>query len=386
MLRRLAKTGTAGALYWTGADRLIGALQGSRHVPLVIGYHRVVEDFEASAGNYMPSMLISRRMLERQLDWVGRHFRILSLDELGAQLERGEPFEKPVAAITFDDGYRDVYDHAFPLLRHKGIPSAVFVVTDLIGTSRLQMYDKLYLLLARAFSTWHSVPQELVRRLQGLEIRLPGAERSLAVDPYAAMRLLFTALPQAELDRVIQTLETEIEIGESELKKHHALSWEMLAEMHQAGVTIGSHTKTHAVLTNETWEHMLNQTGKSKQALESRLGITIQHFAYPNGSFNAAAVHAVAHVGYRFAYTTCFHRDPQYPLLTIPRMLPWENSCINALGRFSPSIMSCFANGIFEFDTRCRTGHGRSSPASVGLPTACTQMQHQERFERNRTR
>src|SRR5207244_13385113 len=123
----------------------------------------------------------SRRMLERQLAWIGRHFRFISLDELCPRLECGESFDEPVAAITFDDGYRDVYDHAFPLLKRKGIPWAVFVVTGLIGTSRLQSYDKLYLLIARAFSTWRSVPGDLARLLDRLGISLP--EPRISRDP-----------------------------------------------------------------------------------------------------------------------------------------------------------------------------------------------------------
>jgi len=360
VLRRLTKTGIACALHWTGANKLIGVLNGSRNMPLVLGYHRVVEDYAASADHYMPAMLISRRTLERHLDWLGQRYRFLSLDELGARLESGEPFDKPVAAITFDDGYRDVYDHAFPLLTRKGIPSAVFVVTDLIGTSRLQSYDKLYLLLDRAFSLWRSVPCDLARWLHGLGIRLPrlGLDevkqvRHLARDPYTAMRVLFTALPQAELDRVIEALETEVEIDESALKELHACGWDMLGEMHRAGVTIGSHTQTHALLTNEHWHKVLDETAGSRQVLERKLGITIKHFAYPNGSFTDAAVRAVAVSGYRLAYTTCLHRNLVYPLLTIPRKFLWENSCMDALGYFSPSILSCQAHRVFDAFVPC---------------------------------
>jgi len=86
MLRQLAKTGIACALHWTGANKLIGVLNDSRNMPLVLGYHRVVEDYAASAGHSLPAMLISRRMLERQLDWIGRHFRFVSLDELSPRL------------------------------------------------------------------------------------------------------------------------------------------------------------------------------------------------------------------------------------------------------------------------------------------------------------
>jgi peptidoglycan/xylan/chitin deacetylase (PgdA/CDA1 family) len=381
MLQRLARTGIACALHWTGANKLIGVLNGSRNMPLVLNYHRVVEDYAASAGQYMPEMLVSRRTLERHLDWLGRRYRFLSLDELGARLESGEPFNKPVAAITFDDGYRDVYDHAFPLLKRKGIPSAVFVVTDLIGTSRLQIYDKLYLLLHRAFSLWRSVPCDLARLLHGLGIRLPmlGMDevkqvRHLAKDPFTAMRVLFTALPHAELYRVIEALAAEVEIDESELKELHVCSWDMLAELHRAGVTIGSHTQTHALLTNEHWHKVLDETAGSRQVLERKLGLTIKHFAYPNGSFDAAAVRAVAVSGYGLAYTTCLHRNLAHPLLTIPRTFLWENSCMDALGHFSPSIMSCKAHRVFDAFAPCNQHHDwtsespRSPAAAVTVP------------------
>src|SRR5436309_4007557 len=258
MLRRLAKTGIACASHWTGADKLIGLLNHSRNMPLVIGYHRVGEDFTASAEDYMPAMLISRRMLERHLDWLGRRYRFLSLDELGAHLESGEPFSKPVVALTFDDGYADVYHNAFPLLKRKGIPAGLFVVTDQIGTGRLQVYDKLFLLLKRAFSRWGYTPHPLARLLMDMKGRLLHKDdiETIAFDPFTAMRALITALSQAEIYCVIDALDAEVPIDEGAFKDLHSLTWEMVSEMRHAGMCIGSHTRTHAVLPNESWERV----------------------------------------------------------------------------------------------------------------------------------
>ena len=364
MLQRLAKTGVAGLMHWTGADTLVGALNGSRHAPLIVGYHSVVEDFAAAAEGYMPSMLISRRMLERQLDWLGRRYRFISLDELGTRLESGIPFEKPVAAVTFDDGYRDFYDQAFPLLNRKGIPAAVFVVTNLLGTPRLLIYDKLYLLLVRAFSTRRFGSFDLFHFLLGLGIRPPDIDRMCRPgDAHAVMRTLYTVLPQALLHRVVDALEADLVMEENTLRERHTLSWAMLGEMHRAGLVIGSHTKTHALLPNEEWQNALEQTLGSKQDLERKLGTAIRHFAYPNGSFDASSVRLVANAGYRFAYTTCSHRDPHAPLLTIPRKLLWERSCMDVFERFSPSIMSCLTHGVFDFADPCAQNHG--SPGTV---------------------
>ena len=150
--------GAARVMSRTGLDKVGRLAVGRNGVPLVIGYHRIVEDFASSAKTSIPSMLVSRGMLEQHLDWLGSRFRFISLDELGARLEGKDDGGDPVAAITFDDGYRDFYDHALPVLQRKGVPAAVFVVTDLVGTQRVQVHDKLYLLLARRFKPGKGTP------------------------------------------------------------------------------------------------------------------------------------------------------------------------------------------------------------------------------------
>jgi peptidoglycan/xylan/chitin deacetylase (PgdA/CDA1 family) len=360
MIRRLVKTGLACALHWSGAGRLKAARDGAGRAPWIVGYHRVVEDFARSAQDNIAAMLIGRGMLERHLDWIGRRFRFVSLDEIGSRLERGETFDHPVAAITFDDGYSDVYHQAFPLLVRKGIPGAVFVVTDLIGTSRLPLFDRLHLLLSRAFAVWPSPPDELASLLRGLGIRRSGFDtRPLdAADPVRATRTLLEELPQDGIERVIASLETEVTIENGVIEERLPLTWEMLSEMRRAGFTIGSHTRTHPLLTGENEHKVLDETAGSRRVLEASLGIPIHHFAYPNGSFDDVAVGAVAAAGYRYAYTTCRHRDADHPLLTIPRTLLWENSVLGPSGHFSPALMSCQATGSFERVSGCRLDHG----------------------------
>src|SRR5262245_62387824 len=106
MVRAHLKTGLALMLGATRTDRLLRLMSGTRRLPLVVGYHRVVDDGRQRRPSIIAPMLVSRRMFERQLDWIGRRFRFASLDELGARLESGEPFEVPTATITFDGGYR----------------------------------------------------------------------------------------------------------------------------------------------------------------------------------------------------------------------------------------------------------------------------------------
>jgi peptidoglycan/xylan/chitin deacetylase (PgdA/CDA1 family) len=357
----LAKTGIAAALHWSGTARLLSAAAGWQSGPRIVTYHQVVEDFAASAQHASPSMLISSHMLEQHLDWIGRRFRFVSLDELASHLEGGRA-ENAVAAVTFDDGYRDVYQHAYPLLKRKGIPSAVFVVTDLVGTSNLQLHDRLYFLLGRARSA--SVPERrrFGQLLTALGARLPEVAEfhAAAGDAVALGRALLDHLSQVEVLGVCDSLEAELGPTRGETPAAVLpLTWEMLAEMHRGGVTIGSHTRTHALLTNEPPQRILDEAAGSRRELERRLGITVDHFAYPAGRFDSCVVSAVAASGYRFGYTTCCHRDRAHPLLTIPRRVLWQGSCLDALGRFSSTMMSCQVKTPLDFRTRCREKHDR---------------------------
>jgi peptidoglycan/xylan/chitin deacetylase (PgdA/CDA1 family) len=358
MLRGLIKTSAACALSWTGVNRLLSSLPGFEHL-LVIGYHRVVQDFSAHTVNSIPAMLISTDMLERQLDWIGRRFQFISVDELGAKLVNGERCDKPTAVITFDDGYRDVYQNAYPLLKRKGIPATVFVVTGHMGATRPFIYDRLYLLLSRAFCAWHSAADDLIRLLLGLGIYQPTVDliRRAGGNPHKSLTALLSTLGQADLYRIIEALEEKVEIHASLLQEFTPMTWEMLTDLHRNGVTIGSHTKTHIVMTNEGPDRIEAELRGSRQELERRLGAPVKHFAYPDGKFNMAAVTAVAAAGYHFGYTTCRHRDPIHPLLTIPRILLWENAPLDALGSFSSAVMSTLVNHLFDFANPCRQDH-----------------------------
>jgi peptidoglycan/xylan/chitin deacetylase (PgdA/CDA1 family) len=323
----------------------VGSLSGARRTPLVVGYHRVVEDFDASAQTSIPSMLISRGMLEQHLDWIGKRYRFVGLDELGVLLESGRALDEPIAAITFDDGYQDFYDHALPVLHKKGVPAALFVVTGLVGTTRAQIHDKLYLLLSKR------------RGRAPLKVEMPMPDIA-GMTPYPATRKLVEDASLAVLEQVIRALEQENSLPEHLFT--HSLNWETLGRIHHSGIVVGSHTKTHVVMTNETSACVLDETTGSRQELERKLGTVVRHFAYPSGIYNSASVGAVAAAGYRFGYTSCAHRSAEHPMLTVPRTILWENSCLDSRRTFSESLMSCQVHRAFDLLAGCRQEHARA--------------------------
>jgi peptidoglycan/xylan/chitin deacetylase (PgdA/CDA1 family) len=277
----------------------------------VIGYHRVVEDFDRAASTDMPTMLVSRAMFERHVEWIGRHFEFVSLDEIGAHLESGEPFTRPVATITFDDGYRDVYDHAVPTLMRVGAAATVFVVTDQVDRCRWQIHDRMYHLLARAYDTWQEPWRGVSALLVHAEIA-PSVIQQLypaCANPYLLTSLLLPAISQAQAALVMDLLNAEGGVEPASIPR--TLTWAMVRDLYRAGFTIGSHTRSHAWLANESADKSFEEIAGSKRDLEDRLGQTVRHFAYPGGQFTPTVVDLVASCcgrGRPLAQTVNFHQ------------------------------------------------------------------------------
>jgi glycosyltransferase involved in cell wall biosynthesis/peptidoglycan/xylan/chitin deacetylase (PgdA/CDA1 family) len=332
----------AHGLAWRGGE---GA-----DTPLILGYHRVVADLRPDAGG-VPGMAVSAETLERHLDHVGRHRRFVSLDELGERLEAGQAAS--LAAVTFDDGYLDFEEHAFPLLQRKGIPAAIFVVTGLLRDGSAFLHDRLYAALAGALAERGAAGARAL--VAGL---LPGA-RLAGARPFAWTRTLLRASSQGSLLALAEALEALFGPAPNAPR---SLRWDDLRAMSRRGLTVASHTRSHALLTRESAERVRDELAGSRAELERGLGRPVRHFAYPDGSFDAAAVRAVAAAGYRYGYTVCGHGDPRHPLLTLRRRVLWEGATLGALGGFSRNVLRAQLQGRFDFAQRCRDAHAGAAP------------------------
>lgn len=355
--RTQVKSALAATISRTHELGLTEALARGPERPLILGYHRIVDDFDAVAENEMPSMLTSAAMFERHLDLVGRHFRFATLDEIGERLASGEPFSERVAAVTFDDGYRDNYEHAFPILKRKGIPAAVFVVTDLVGKRVWQTHDKLFQLVRKAYAAWSDPRRELSSLLRTLD--LPATHllrhRAATSSPLMTVSALLPDLSATNLRRVMAALENNTGNGFQNIAL--SLTWPMIQEMHRAGITIGSHTRRHVSLPAESSDTVMAELVESKRVIEEHVGAPVHHFAYPGGQFTPRDVEAIERAGYRFAYTACPHQDLRHPTLTIERLLLWEGSSVDGDGQFSPAILRCQVHDLWPPARACGRVH-----------------------------
>ena len=97
---------------------------------------------------------VDEHSFRMQIEYLKKHFEIISLSEAVGRMEKGE-IKRPTAVITFDDGYQNNYDVAFPILCRERIPATIFLTTGLINTNDTVWYCRFNLALSQTQRTFH---------------------------------------------------------------------------------------------------------------------------------------------------------------------------------------------------------------------------------------
>jgi peptidoglycan/xylan/chitin deacetylase (PgdA/CDA1 family) len=259
---------------------------------LALAYHRIGEPGSTPLDRALFSA--SREEFERQVSHLARDCELVGLDDVPAALR--SPRGRHVL-VTFDDGYRDNYELAFPVLRAAGVPAAFFVATGFLDRPRLSWWDEL---------AWMGAGAAEVAAYK----RLPADEAEAFLDR-VAKRTGHGRAGAAEADGVWMT-------------------WAHAREMRDAGMDFGGHTVDHPVLTSLPAERQEQEIRGCAERLASELGITMRAFSYPVGSpdaFDATTSALVRAAGCEaaFALGGGFARPGSTDPLAIPRMTvgPW---------------------------------------------------------------
>ena len=201
-------------------------------------------------------------------------------------------------AITFDDGYRDNYLHALPLLRKYDLPATIFVATAAADNRKTLWHDRVF----DAFR-FARIKRVRLRSWQEFEVRLE-SESSLTEPRNCSIERY---LPCQSRLALVDELEQALEPDPTGSPRACMLSWEEMKEMQAQKIRFGSHTVTHPILTCIDEQQLSREIVDSKAELEARLGTTVSAFAYPNGQppdYNEKIKQKLRDAGYRCAVTT----------------------------------------------------------------------------------
>lgn len=287
--KRLARAALArGPLYALARSR---ALQGG--AVTILMYHTIGRDDD----DFDAWTVVRRGDFLRQVEWLRRHYAVLSLDDaLG-----GRVGDRPPAVITFDDGEAGLHEHLLPIVEREQLPVTVYVATGQIQTGCPYWFDR----VMNATQVAASTVLDLTEVGLGRRTLEPAAGerawraigdlldklKSLAPEAReAATTRIEAALAPVPRRRITQLAPLSV----AQLRAVAASRW----------VTIGAHTQDHSLLDQIPLPEASVSIDKSRRLLCEWTGCAVEHFAYPNGNHNSALVSEVERLGFRSAMAT----------------------------------------------------------------------------------
>jgi len=311
-LRFLARCVWVQVLSWSGSlERAETELRENGAI-VTLTLHRVLGDAAYCSTNSLTGIVLKRQTFAEMTAYLADHYEPVSF----ADAIPGEVFRSLRMAITFDDGWQDNYSTVLPVVKEHKLPVTIFVCPALVGQAS-PFWPEQAIALMRAGNP-DARPSQFFRVIDRLK-----------------------RCTQEQRERFFQRVRanSEARANSNSSAVDRTLSWEDIREMQGAGVTFGSHTNTHQILTTISGEGIRHELARSKATLEQMLGVPCNHFAYPNGDWSAETQRVVADAGFTRAMTTesgawVFTSDP----LAIPRMNVSEGNVVGPNGRFWPAM------------------------------------------------
>lgn len=238
---------------------------------LVLCYHGVVSE-EASPPRWTE---VTRARFRAHMTFLRARYRILPLLDLVESLRRGDSLPAYAAAVTFDDGYRNNFTCAFPVLRELGIPATIFLTTGFLDDGCPLWTDRLTLALEHT----REAAVEVTGRV--LSLRAPGERR----EARAVLAAHLKALPSAEKCRQLDALERRLGVSAPAVPAAmQPLAWDEVRTMQASGlVSFGSHTVTHEIVSRLSATAKAREIAHSVRRVHEETDQPCRLFAYPNG-------------------------------------------------------------------------------------------------------
>ncbi len=282
-----------------GLNKLLLSWLSCRRAP-IFTFHRLYSNNLSDDNITCP--FIQQAMFKLFLCHALSKFKFIPLNELVGGIRTGK-IPKSCAAITFDDGWKDNFDYAYPLLKELRIPATIFLVSGWVGTNKVPWSTNLNYLLKNIVGG---------RNLSSLMDLLINKGLKIHKNEMSDTRLLVFDLndqlkrwPLDEIQCLLSQISNHFEIEpESFNQNRNFLNLEEILQMKDQQIDFGSHSQNHAILTNEPKERAFIELKESKEEIEKKIGEKVVAFSYPNGNYDQAIIDRVRDLGYEYACST----------------------------------------------------------------------------------
>lgn len=268
---------------------------------LVLTYHGVVDKFPGNSGDFEYRNFVSVDQFKSQISFLKKNYYAIQpgFNNFYDIFLGTWPY---TFLITFDDGFRNNYERAFPVLKQKQVLAIFFITTGLISKKEMLWTEKI------TYSIFKTKKDSVV-----LNLDCPTSfSISTIRQKETASQKIGSYLKRSSKNKIVKVLKelteqlNDIYFEDASPERYQFLNWREVIKMSESGMIIGSHTLSHMLLSCLTENEANDELKKSKQIIEQTLNAPCVFFSYPNGTvedFNSNHKSILNKLGYRCAFS-----------------------------------------------------------------------------------
>jgi peptidoglycan/xylan/chitin deacetylase (PgdA/CDA1 family) len=259
----------------------------------ILTYHRVLPDSIISEDSIL-NIAVSISNFRKQIKYLKNNFSILPINNFLRHINSESKQFKIL--ITFDDGYKDNLDYAFPILKEFNVPAIIYVITKFIGNSSLPWWNKL---------------DDFLRNSRSLKNKKK---------KFRYLKRVFLLGNQLKIDKQLPLFIDKNNKKNIQIFLNHK---EVKYLSEQKLITIGSHSHSHYNFSRLEDKQAFNEFKVSKFILEKIIKKKITHFSYPYGDYeniNFSHIRSLKQLGYMSAMTTIRNKIDHPDTFLLPRI------------------------------------------------------------------
>ncbi|MBU4259989.1 MAG: polysaccharide deacetylase family protein [Proteobacteria bacterium] len=267
----------------------------------------------------------STRDFEKQIVHLVKNYKVISLDEIVNRIKNRRSLRRCVA-ITFDDGFRDNYEIAYPILKKYNVPATIFLTTGYIENGTAPWFIKLRYIFMQTTKTHFNLSHN------GTTISIPTNTRDGKFAASDKVMAYLKDCPDEERLPLLDRLCEQLGVNEFKGLNDLMLTWDQIKEMAGNSISFGAHTVNHPILSRTSVEMAEREIQESKRMVEEKTGKSATSFAYPFGkkSQYTPQIFPILHeLGFKCSVTT--ESEPnthRVNLFELNRPVPWEFSVL----------------------------------------------------------
>ena len=262
---------------------------------VVLMYHRILPADDKRTLSEEPGMIVTPETFRLHMNILRQYFDIVRLSDWLNHKNSNNKMPDRACVISFDDGWSDNYEFAYPILREMNIPATIFLVSDMIGTDRIFWPEY----LARTISTISQCSPDLWPKSCLDWLRDASTSYDFGTSPPNQEELSelishAKALPDHAIISLLDEINDELDLPTIR-SKPSLLDWDQVTEMTSSGIfDAGSHTCNHVRLVDKSTPELLEkEIITSKEIIEKKIGKPVSTFCFPNGDYSPQALDIV---------------------------------------------------------------------------------------------